>query len=80
MIMNVDTNYAPLNICKKLTIKNVSYHICITIQNTHAILKTRPTKTSKQKTVFCEVSLSHQWLLRLPNSGMCTVFLPWRTQ
>jgi len=73
MTMNADTNYAPLNRCTELTIKNVSFHISTTIQNTHAILKTCSTKTSKQKTVFCEMRLSHQWLWRLPTSGMCTV-------
>jgi len=52
MTMNVDINYVPLNMCEELTIKNVSFHICITTQNTHAILKTCPTKTSKQKTVY----------------------------
>jgi len=73
MTMNVDTNYAPLNICKELTTKNVSFHICVTIQNTQSILKTCPTKTSEQKTVFCEMRLSHQWLWTLLTSRMCTV-------
>jgi hypothetical protein len=46
----------PLIPARNSTIKNVSFHICITIQNTPATLKTCPTKTSRQKTIFCEMS------------------------
>lgn len=72
-------NYTPINICKEFTIKNVRFHICITIQNAHAILKTCPTKTSKQKTVFCEISRISVYedchLL-----GCAQIHLPWWTR
>jgi hypothetical protein len=50
----------PLNTCTELTIKNFFSRICVTIKTTSAILKTCPTNTQKQKTVFCEMSFSHQ--------------------